>query len=74
MKRAFLLYTGARFGLFLIFSALIWAISGLAGYEINGWLLVIAGFALSSLVGYVVLVGPRQELAEALAQQRTEEP
>ncbi len=70
--RATVVYTAARFGLFLLFSLLIWAGFGLAGYEVNGWLLVIAGFVLSSVVGFVVLAGPREDLARAVADRRGE--
>lgn len=68
--RAAAIYTAARFGLFLLFSLLVWAGFGLAGYEVNGWLLVIVGFALSSVVGYLVLAGPREDLAHAVAARR----
>ena len=69
--RAAVVYTGARLGLFVLFSALIWSGLGLAGYDVNGWLLLVLGLALSSVVGYFVLARQREELAQALAERRT---
>jgi hypothetical protein len=65
-----LVYTAARFGLFLLFSALIWSIAGLLGYEVNGFLLLVLGLLLSSLVGYFLLAHQREALAAALAERR----
>lgn len=68
--RAATIYTAARLGLFVLFSLLIWSAAGLAGYEVNGFLLLILGLLASSVAGYVLLTGAREELSRALADRR----
>jgi uncharacterized membrane protein len=68
--RAAAIYTGARFGLFLLFSLLIWSGAGLAGYEVNGFLLLILALVASSIAGYLLLTGAREDLARALSERR----
>lgn len=70
--RAAVIYTGARFGLFLIFSMLIWSLAGMAGYAINGFLLLMLGLLFSSIVGYFVLAGQRDAFARAIAERQRE--
>ena len=71
MTRAAVVYTAARFGLFLLFSALIWSVGRLLGYEINGFLLLVGGLLLSSIAGYVLLAHQRDALASAIEERRS---
>ena len=68
--RAAAIYTGARIGLFVLFALLIWSGAGLAGYEVNGFLLLITSLLASSIAGYVLLTGAREDLSKALADRR----
>jgi hypothetical protein len=72
--RAAAVYTAARFGLFLLFAVLIWAVFGLAGYDVNGFLLLVMALLASSIAGYVLLGAPRDQLARAIAERRSAEP
>ena len=71
--RATAVYTAARFGLFVLFSLLIWSGAGLAGYDVNGFLLLVLGLLASSIAGYFLLAVPRENLAQALAERRPPE-
>jgi hypothetical protein len=71
--RAAAVYTAARFGLFLLFALLIWSAAGLAGYDVNGFLLLILALLASSVAGYLLLGVPREKLAIALAERRPAE-
>ena len=70
MRRAVLLYTLGRFGLFAIIAVILWGASGVAGHQLNGLPLLLAAALLSSALGYVVFARQRQALAEALDGQR----
>ena len=70
MTRAFLVFTLARFLLFLLFAMLSWSVAGLLGYELNGFVLLIVALVLSSLAGVFLLAGPRAKLAAALAERQ----
>jgi hypothetical protein len=64
------IYTAARFGLFLLFSLLIWSVAGLLGWNVNGFPLLILGLAASSIAGYFLLGRWHEELALALEERR----
>ena len=70
MRRAALLYTLGRFGLFGIIAVILWGASGIADHQLNGLPLLLAAALLSSALGYVVFARQRQALAEALDGQR----
>ncbi len=70
MRRAALLYTLGRFGLFLLVALILWSGAGLLGKDLNGLPLLLAAALLSSALGYVLFARQRQALAEALDGQR----
>ncbi len=70
MRRAVLLYTLGRFGLFAVVAVILWGASGIAGHQLNGLPLLLAAALLSSGLGYVLFASQRRALAEALDGQR----
>jgi cell division protein FtsL len=70
MRRAALVYTLGRFGLFALVAIILWGGAGLLGKDLNGLPLLLVAALLSSALGYVVFARQRQALAEALDDQR----
>ena len=70
MRRAALLYTFGRFGLFLLVALVVWGASGLLGHQLNGLPLLLLAALLSSALGYVLFAQQRVALAEALDSKR----
>lgn len=70
MRRAALLYTFGRFGLFLLVALVIWGASGVLGHQLNGLPLLLVAALLSSGLGYVLFARQRLALAEALDGKR----
>jgi hypothetical protein len=70
MRRAALLYTFGRFGLFLLVALVVWGASGLLGHQLNGLPLLLVAALLSSALGYVLFARQRLALAEALDSKR----
>ena len=70
MRKAALLYTLGRFGLFAILVVIVWGASGLLGHELQGLPLLLVAALLSSVLGYVLFGRQRQALAEALDAKR----
>jgi hypothetical protein len=70
MRRAALLYTFGRFGLFLVVAIVIWGASGLVGEQLNGLPLLLVSALLSSALGYFLFARQRVALAEALDDKR----
>lgn len=68
--RAAAIYTGARLGLFVLFVLLIWSGFGLAGYDVNGYVLLVMSLVASAAASYALLAGPREDFARALAERR----
>ncbi|MCU1588150.1 MAG: hypothetical protein JWN31_1643 [Frankiales bacterium] len=71
--RAFAVYTAGRVGLFVLFALLIWSAGGLAGFEVNGFLLLVLALLTSSAAAYALMGAPREKLAIALAERRPAE-
>jgi O-antigen ligase len=72
MRKAALLYTLGRFGLFAVLAVVVWGASGLLGHQLNGLPLLLVAALLSSVLGYVLFARQRQALAEALDARRQE--
>ena len=70
MRKAALLYTGARFGLFLLVALLVFLATNLTGSPVNGLPLVLVAAVVSSVVGYFLFARQREQLARALEDQR----
>jgi hypothetical protein len=70
MRKAALLYTLGRFGLFALLAVVVWGASGLLGHQLNGLPLLLVAALLSSVLGYVLFARQRQALAEALDAKR----
>ena len=70
MRKAALVYTLGRFGLFFLVAIVLWGGSGLAGHGLNGLPLLLLAALISSAVGYVLFAPQRRALAEALDGQR----
>jgi len=70
MKKAALVYTFGRFGLFFLVVVILWGASGLLGHTLNGLPLLLAAALISSAIGYVVFAPQRRALAEAIDGQR----
>jgi cell division protein FtsL len=70
MRRAALVYTFGRFGLFAIVLIILWGASGLIGHQLKGLPLLLLAALLSSALGYVLFASQRRALAEALDGQR----
>ena len=70
MRRAALVYTVGRFGLFALVAIILWGGSGLLGKDLNGLPLLLVAALVSSALGYVLFARQRQQLAEALDEQR----
>ncbi|HUR51997.1 MAG TPA: DUF4229 domain-containing protein [Mycobacteriales bacterium] len=72
MRRAALLYTFGRFGLFLLVAIVIWGASGVLGHQLNGLPLLLVAALISSIVGFKLFARQRIALAEALDGKRRE--
>lgn len=70
MRRAFLVYTLGRLGLFLLVSVLVWGGFGVAGHSINGAPLLLLSLIGSSVLSFVLLRDQRDRFAQALAESR----
>ena len=70
LRRSAVLFTLARFGLFLVMALLIWSGTGAAGHQLNGFPLLLAALLCSSIIGVFLFSRQRQEFAQALAVQR----
>ena len=70
LRRSALLFTLARFGLFIVMALLIWSGTGAVGHQLNGFPLLLAALLVSSMVGLFLFSRQRQQFAEALAAQR----
>ncbi|MCU1600009.1 MAG: hypothetical protein JWO22_718 [Frankiales bacterium] len=70
LRRAFLVYTLGRLGLFVVVAALIWSGFGLAGTSINGMPLLLLSLIGSSVLALVLLRAQRDRFGQALAEQR----
>lgn len=70
MRRAALLYTVGRFGLFGLVAILLWSATGMAGRSMNGLTLLLVSALVSSALGYVLFAPQRRALAEAIEEQR----
>ena len=70
MRRAALVYTLGRFGLFALVTIILWGGAGLVGKDLNGLPLLLLAALISSVLGYVLFSRQRQTLAEALDGQR----
>ena len=70
LTRSALLFTLARFGLFIVMALLIWSGTGAVGHQLNGFPLLLAALLVSSMVGLFLFSRQRQQFAEALAAQR----
>jgi len=70
LRKAALLYTVGRFGLFLLVALLVYVGTGAAGDQLNGLPLALVAALLSSVVGYVIFAPQRRQLADALAARR----
>jgi hypothetical protein len=70
VRKAALLYTVGRFGLFLLVALLVYVGTGAAGDQVNGLPLLLIALLVSSLVGVPLFARQRQQLAEALADKR----
>lgn len=70
LRKAAVLYSLGRFGLFVLFALLIWAGTGAFGHQVNGLPLLLGSLLASSLVGVFVLARQRSAFAEALAAKR----
>jgi hypothetical protein len=68
--RLALVYTAARAGLLVLFGLLIFSVSGLLGYQMNAFLLLLLALLGSSLAALFLLATPRDELARAMAERR----
>jgi hypothetical protein len=70
VRKAALLYTLGRFGLFALLVVVVWGASGLLGHQLKGLPLLLAAALLSSGLGFVLFARQRQALAEALDAKR----
>ena len=70
MRRAALVYTVGRFGLFGLVAIILWGAAGLLGKDLNGLPLLLLAALISSALGYVLFARQRQTLAEAIDGQR----
>jgi hypothetical protein len=70
LRKAAVVYTLGRFGLFILFALLIWSGSGLIGHVLNGIPLLLAALLVSSIAGLFLLSRQRNAFAEALAAKR----
>ena len=70
MRKAALIYTLGRFGLFLLVAMILWGGSGAIGHSLNGLPLLLVSALVSSALGFVLFSRQRHELAEALDGKR----
>jgi hypothetical protein len=70
LRRAAVVYTLGRFGLFVVVALLVWSATGAAGHQLNGIPLLLAALLGSSVVALYVLRAQRERFAEALAAKR----
>jgi TRAP-type C4-dicarboxylate transport system permease small subunit len=70
LRKAAVLYTLGRFGLFALFALLIWSATGAFGHQVNGIPLLLASLLASAIVGVFVLARQRTAFAAALAGKR----
>jgi hypothetical protein len=70
MRKAALLYTLGRFGLFALLAVVVWGASGLLGHQLNGLPLLLVAALLSSVLGFFVFARQREALAQALDAKR----
>jgi hypothetical protein len=70
MKRAALIYTFGRFGLFALVAIILWGATGLVGHSLNGLPLLLLAALISSALGYVLFARQRHALAGAIDGQR----
>ena len=70
MRKAALVYTFGRFGLFLLVAIILWGGSGVTGHSLNGLPLLLVSALVSSALGFVLFARQRRELAEALDGKR----
>jgi cell division protein FtsL len=70
VRRAALVYTVGRFGLFGLVAIILWGAAGLLGKDLNGLPLLLLAALISSALGYVLFARQRQTLAEAIDGQR----
>lgn len=70
VRRAALVYTLGRFGLFLLIALLVWSGTGALGAQLNGLPLLLASMVLSAIASLFVFARQRQQLALALAAKR----
>jgi len=71
LRKPAFVYTVGRLGLFVLVALLLRSGAGLVGTSLNGLPLLLAALLVSSLISLFLLAGPRQQLAEALASQRS---
>ena len=72
MRRAWLVYTLGRLGLFGLSAIIVWGGAGLLGHDVNGAELLLGGLLLSSVLALVLLRGQRDAFAAALQARRDE--
>lgn len=70
MRKAALIYSVGRIGMFLLTALLVFSVSGLLGHELNGLPLVLPAALISSVLGYVIFAPQRRQLAEAVESAR----
>ena len=70
MRRAALVYTLGRFGLFALVTIILWGGAGILGAHLNGLPLLLMAALISSVIGYFLFARQRATLAEALDGQR----
>jgi hypothetical protein len=70
MRKAALVYTLGRFGLFALLAVVVWGASGVLGHQLNGLPLLLVAAVLSSVLGFFLFSRQRQALGEALETKR----
>ncbi len=72
LRRAFLVYTLGRVGLFVVVALLVWSGFGLTGTSINGMPLLLISLIGSSVLALVLLRDQRDRFGQALADKRAQ--
>jgi hypothetical protein len=70
LRKAAVLFTFGRIGLFGLVAIIVWGASGLAGHQVNGLPLLLAAALGSSLLAFVLLRDQRDRFSQAIADSR----
>ncbi|MCW2599654.1 MAG: hypothetical protein JWM02_1483 [Frankiales bacterium] len=70
LRKAALIYSFGRFGLFLLVALLVYSGTGLVGHQLNGLPLLLLALIVSALGSVFLFARQRQQFAEALAAKR----